>query len=490
MNLFAHTPRGKNREQMLLLKIFLLTSLTLMTTPGFANQKQPTVVIIGAGLAGLTTAYRLQQKGIVADVYEARGRTGGRIFTAKIGSDVVELGGQNITDGGDAENIGALIEEFRLETTETKVTRNHQYFDGEKCIPESDIYKKKFTPETLKAQLDLAAQKAHNIRDVILQFVSEEDPLFKVLTMRLAGYEGGPIEKLSTLYTVTLYYMLLGGLCSVHQGIEEAEFLVNIVSIKGGNNLLSEKLAQSLGTRLHLNRPLTAIAKAPDQSYELLFQNGQKVKADILVLAIPCSVYDAIRFEENLIPKERLASIRNVQYGTNAKILVPFAQLPPKNISFINDHMGCFFADQNVITLYFTGESGKFSENTIFDVYKRERSMLEVGFGALCPPLATPTYARDEAYVTYTGPVGYSWPNDPYAKGTYSYIAAGQEALLTSLQNENGETVKTLFAPIDETLYFAGEHASILMEVPGTMEAACESGERTARMIAKCINSL
>lgn len=459
-----------------------------MTTPGFADQKQPKVAIIGAGLAGLTTAYRLQQQGIIADVYEARGRTGGRVLTAKIGDEVVELGGQNITDGGDAKNMHSLIEEFHLQTTHTKVKRAHQYFDGEKCIPESEIYKQTFTPESLKAQLDLAAQKAHNIRDVILQFLSEEDPLFKVLTMRLAGYEGGPIEKLSTLYTVTLYYMLLGGLCSVHPGTD-IEYLVDIVTIQGGNALLSEKLAESLGSRLHLNQPLTSVIKTPQGHYELLFENGEKVKADILVLAIPCSVFDAITFDKNCIPQERLAAIRNVQYGTNAKILVPFSELPSQNISFINDHVGCFFGDRTILTLYYTGESGKFTEETIFEAYKRERPMLEKGFKELCPPLAAPTYARDEASVSYSGPVGYSWPNDPYAKGTYSYIAAGQEAVLTATHSENGETVKTLFAPIDHSLYFAGEHASTLTDVPGTMEAACESGERTARMIAKYINS-
>jgi hypothetical protein len=31
----------------------------------------------------------------------------------------------------------------------------------------------------------------------------------------------------------------------------------------------------------------------------------------------------------------------------------------------------------------------------------------------------------------------------------------------------NGFLVKTLFAPIDEQLYFAGEHTSILFDVPG-----------------------
>ena len=39
------------------------------------------VIVIGAGLAGLTTAYRLQAQGIDVEVYEARSRLGGRILT-------------------------------------------------------------------------------------------------------------------------------------------------------------------------------------------------------------------------------------------------------------------------------------------------------------------------------------------------------------------------------------------------------------------------
>ena len=36
------------------------------------------VVIVGAGLAGLTCAYRLRQAGVTATVYEANTRLGGR----------------------------------------------------------------------------------------------------------------------------------------------------------------------------------------------------------------------------------------------------------------------------------------------------------------------------------------------------------------------------------------------------------------------------
>mgnify|MGYP003694559533 CR=1 FL=1 len=39
------------------------------------------VVVVGAGLAGLTCAYRLKRSGIIATVYEANTRLGGRCWT-------------------------------------------------------------------------------------------------------------------------------------------------------------------------------------------------------------------------------------------------------------------------------------------------------------------------------------------------------------------------------------------------------------------------
>jgi monoamine oxidase len=39
------------------------------------------VIIIGAGLSGLLTAYRLKEEGVPFKILEARDRTGGRIHT-------------------------------------------------------------------------------------------------------------------------------------------------------------------------------------------------------------------------------------------------------------------------------------------------------------------------------------------------------------------------------------------------------------------------
>lgn len=446
------------------------------------KNKHPKIVVIGAGIAGLTAAYLLQKEGKEVEVYEARSRVGGRVLTASVGGHVAELGAQNINDGGNAIHIRRLIGEMGLDFSEGSANLSHSYFNGEKLINVDPLLRQmRFNPIVLKNRLQELISKARTLKEILDGILGENPILHKVMAVRLAAYEGASIENLSPLYSETLYHMLLGGICSVHQGNGD---LVNFMTIKGGNGLFPEKIAENLHGRVHLNQPLAHVAKELDGTFTLLFQDGGKVKADIVILAIPCSVYNSIVFEKNVLSPERLQAIQNVRYGKNAKILVPFATPPLSRRGLINDGSVSFFDDARaILTLYCTGEASRFSDQTIRNAYARARPMLELGYGGACPSFISPIYAHDRAFASYQAPVGFSWPNDPYARGSYSYISSGQEAVLTAMSEEYGEKCKTLFAPIDQKLYFAGEHASILMDVPGTMEAACESGERTARMI-------
>ena len=52
--------------------------------PTVLGENNPKVIVIGAGLAGLTTAYRLQTAGMDVDLYQARNRVGGRVLTAQL----------------------------------------------------------------------------------------------------------------------------------------------------------------------------------------------------------------------------------------------------------------------------------------------------------------------------------------------------------------------------------------------------------------------
>ena len=73
------------------------------------------VAVIGAGIAGLHCAYRLQQSGVHVTVYEASTRVGGRMFTAReedYAEQTFELGGELI-DSNHATML-ALAEELEI----------------------------------------------------------------------------------------------------------------------------------------------------------------------------------------------------------------------------------------------------------------------------------------------------------------------------------------------------------------------------------------
>ena len=92
------------------------------------KQSSNKVVVIGAGIAGLTAAYRLQQQGIDVELYEARSRVGGRILTVQVNDQMAELGALNLFDGGEAEHLCRLIDELGLKILSDILLFNHAYF--------------------------------------------------------------------------------------------------------------------------------------------------------------------------------------------------------------------------------------------------------------------------------------------------------------------------------------------------------------------------
>src|SRR5580698_11546783 len=74
------------------------------------------VVVIGAGMAGLTAARSLAEAGLKVLVVEANDRIGGRIWTRHVGDEAIELGAEFIH--GRPPELWALIEEAGLETYE------------------------------------------------------------------------------------------------------------------------------------------------------------------------------------------------------------------------------------------------------------------------------------------------------------------------------------------------------------------------------------
>lgn len=444
--------------------VAILTFLTYAST-SFAEEK---IVVVGGGLAGLTAAYRLQQQGCDVELYEARERVGGRVLSAEINGHIAELGGQSLNDGGDALTIRGLIAEMGLEVIDDGLINSRFFSFAEGVLKKAPSFPREIDLE----EVSELREKSRSMSELLDLLIEKDDPLYRIVGVRFAAFEGAFPENLAPIYLESLVRFLQPPQGDVYR----------LSSVVGGNGLLPLRLFAKLGERAHLGHQLTSVEKN-NGSYQLTFANGKECEADIILLAMPCSVYDDIRFGEGVIPEEKLKAIRDVRYGTNAKVFIPAKPGGVQIPLLMNQRaIGWFEPRRELFALYYTGEASRFTKETLEETYWGELPMVRGAFSDSLPDQIC--CARDEAFAAYNGAVvGYSWPSDPYAKGSYSYIAPGQEALLKTLSEVKGEWVKELFAPIDETLYFAGEHASILLDVPGTMEAACESGERAARMI-------
>lgn len=466
--------------------LLLMIALSLLFCPfaSAAPSHSKKIIVIGAGLSGLTAAHRLQQQGYDVEVFEARERVGGRVFSVYQNGNIIELGAKNLYDGGEAQHVVALIKEFGLQTNKTQFVRKNNYYDGERIIALSGSLHGYFKDlEEVKSSLIKASVHAKNMEEILQAIFSEHPTLLQFYRTLLSVYEGGPSDQLSTYYAETLYHMLLGGLSAAHPGSEEEITYIDYLDIVGGNSLLPEKLAEKLGSKLHLGTPLRSMHKTVHGDYQLRFEGGKTVQADLVVMAIPCSVYGDIEIDEQVIPKERLNAIQAVRYGTNSKIIMHI-DAPMKSETVLNERILASYNEQNgnTLTLFFVGNQGNFDASTINQVLKREQPFLNAVFGLTFLPPAT--IAKGYSFESYTGPIGYSWFNDPYARGSYSFIAPGQEKF-TQIGIYNGEPIRTLFTPIDDRLYFVGEHTTPDLKLGGTVEAAVESGERITRLIIK-----
>lgn len=86
------------------------SALSLPATGRTPDGKGRKIVILGAGLAGMTTAYELGKLGYDCTVLEARSRSGGRVWTIRGGTTETETGGTGQTsrfDAGQYFNGGA-----------------------------------------------------------------------------------------------------------------------------------------------------------------------------------------------------------------------------------------------------------------------------------------------------------------------------------------------------------------------------------------------
>ncbi len=446
-----------------------------------AGSKKADIAIVGAGMAGLTCAYRLEKAGRQVTVFEAQRRVGGRMWTARDvmpGGQLVELGGELIdTDHVVMRDLAAglsiPLDDFQV--IDKDVTKEVFHFGG-RLLTEREVLDA-WGPVAAIMAADVADADSDDIAfanfdgksiaDYLDGLTGLDPALRSLLDVAYTGEYGLEIDQQSAMNLLWLIGSDTSDEFAIF-GTSDERFHARV-----GSDAFPSGLASRLESPIELDHRLTAVTTRSDGRYTLTFAvDGGTVEStfDHVVLTLPWTVLRDVSFEPAL-PAERAEMISNLGYGTNAKLMLGFGSRPWRTVQGAS---GSAFTDNGLQTLWETSR-GQGGAQGIMTVFTGGDGGVAAGVGtpeeravASLPGLDAVFPGTAAAY-TAGSAVRMHWPTFEFAKGSYSCFKPGQAAWSELI----GERYKNL--------HFAGEHTSI--DFQGYMEGAAETGLRAAEEI-------
>ncbi len=444
------------------------------------------IVIIGAGMVGLTAAFELQRAGHDPLILEARQRVGGRIHTLR----------EPFTSGLYAE-VGAMriprshaltlayIERFGLGVAPFTMDNPQAYYyiggrrvriadadadpsllgfevgDHERGQTARHLWEKALRPllDKLKTQGDSAWP----------ELVAQYDQYSSREFLEANSWSEGAIEMFGLLANQEA--VLNSSFLELFRE-DAGEYYTNMVEIEGGMDRLPHAFLPELRQRIRFGAKMVAIDQSPDEvtiHYQTAAGRG-KATGEYAIVTVPLPV---LRHVEAMKPFSRAKqrAIRQLHYDASAKILFQCRR------RFWEQDEGIFgggtITDLPIRNLYYPDHGRETGRGILLASYTWSEDAQR--WGSLSPAdriaQALENVAVIHPQIREEFEVGASqmWHDDEFAGGAYALFDPGQQTLLH----------EQIIAP-EGRIYFAGEHASL---AHAWIQGAIESGLRTAHAI-------
>ncbi len=458
-----------------------------------AKKTQPAIAIVGAGIAGLHSAYILKQAGITAQVYEGSGRAGGRIFTVPemLGPGLwTEMGGEFIDS--DHADMFALTKHFNLPLLDREAAGEEglkefaYYFDGKH-------YELKDVLEAVKPAAAQIQKDRALLSDEITytKYSADDARLDKISTLEyieqtgISGWFKNFIDAAFTAeYGMDIAEQSCISFLSLFDPGDSKSYKLlgdsdERYSIIGGGQKLMDALAHEIKDQLMKEYLLTAISQNNDKKYMLSFNAGTSKKedviADIVLLTIPFATLRNVDIKLPL-PSWKTNVINNLGYGTNSKFFVGvndrvWRKQGYKGYAFSDNGMtngydNTAFQNNNTgsggYTVFLGGKNG-------LDVCTADAGLMQkkyiAALDAIFPGVSSQFNGKFFSWF---------WPTYAFSKCSYTSYKVGQYTAMSGAE----------FQPVDN-LYFAGEHCSYAFQ--GFMNGGAQTGRQAAENIIKKI---
>ncbi|HJL16536.1 MAG TPA: FAD-dependent oxidoreductase [Sandaracinaceae bacterium LLY-WYZ-13_1] len=416
------------------------------------------IVIVGAGIAGLAAARALREAGREAVVLEARPRVGGRLLTSRSLGVPVDLGASWIHGVRD-NPLTALADEVGVRRVATR-HEDAGVYDGGAWLPRARLARSQRDFAQLLADAGRRARAASSDRSL-------RAAIDEVVPGDLepgARAELGVQERMLSLMMGADLESL-----SARSWDQDEELPGGDALLLDGYGPLVEHLGEGLDVRLE--HAVERIEHAAGRA--TVAGPFGEMEADAVIVTLPLGVLksDAVRFEPPL-PFEKRAAIRRVGAGLLDKVVLRFEErfwpvghtylahvAPPERTPWGFLDLSAFGWPPILVAFASGAHAAALEALPDSEVVALARR----GLAAL---VDGPVPAAHDTIVT-------RWRADPFARGAYSHLGVGA----------TGDDHDTLAAPVDDVLWFAGEHTH--RAYPATAHGAYLSGVRAAEAVAR-----
>ncbi|TGJ86985.1 hypothetical protein E0Z10_g1712 [Xylaria hypoxylon] len=470
--------------------VIALPSTPAVPAPLATANEVVDVVIIGAGLAGLSAAHDVIKSGLTCVVLEARDRVGGKTWSQPLedGKGTVDLGAAWINDTNQSK-MYALAKRYGAELIVQNTEGNCvlQNFDG-KCttfpygeLPNFDSATRKRLAEVRDmCEADCQALDTWKPKDTTLDYQTFEsylrsrgadDVAVATATVWTRAMLGQEPRDISALYFLN-YCKSGGGLLQMRSDRKDGG---QYLRVRQGTQVFAAGLASSLVEGVvRLNSPVQAVAQ--DASHSVKVQaSGHVYAARKVITTVPGPVLKTIAFNPPLPPNKRVwVESLTSSYYTKAMMEFKSPFWAEKGFcglvqSFIGPASvirdSCSPSDKKyVLTCFMTGDPG--IEWAGLSTPERERNLL-----AQLEQL----YGVQDLQKEFKQMISYEWVRDEFS-GWGCPCASLTPGVLDTLGGDG------LREPCGN-LHFAGTETA--GEWKGYMEGAVRSGARAAAEVVR-----